>query len=76
MNWLRSLFGMSTKERLEVVPKDFTHYEINGSYNIYWKKDESGVWLWEGINHYWQEMKFIDFDKYEKKLIKSNIKGD
>ena len=55
--------------KLDRVPQDHTHYEKMRTYNIYWKIDVEDVYLWNGVGHYWQQMFYVDIEKYQEKLI-------
>ena len=70
MSWFSDLFRC---RKLDVIPSDYTHTEANisGEYNVYWKIDDEGIFLWHGINHYWQEMKCINKHEFLKKLESS-----
>ena len=67
MNWFSKLFRC---RKLDIVPSDYTHKEPSASedYNLYWKIDDSGVYLWHSINHYWQEMRYVNVNKLLKNL--------
>lgn len=60
-------------KKLDVIPSDATHYELDfsGEHKVYWKKEGEKIYLWHGIYHDWQEMKYVDFDKL---LLKGLIK--
>mgnify|MGYP003565292155 FL=1 len=55
--------------KLDIVPQDHTHNEKMRTYNIYWKIDGEDVYLWNGVGHYWQQMFYVDIEKYQEKLI-------
>ncbi len=68
--FLKSVFKT---RRIDVVPIDYTHYEPLQTYNIYWRKDEKDLYLWNGVGHYWQQMFYVDFEKYKEKLIEKQV---
>ena len=70
-SWVKELLRC---KKLDVVPSDATHYELDfsGEHKVYWKEECNKAFLWHGIYHHWQEMNYADFEKYKSKLTAIN----